>query len=156
MLVAGLSFHLAGSDEVAAALQALAVLTDGAKNKDNKLSAFRAGATAATLTAMDKHWSERAVVLPACKVLWYISAPSPEKAAIRTEIGECGGVAALNATLAAFDADESIVNAVLGALKNIMAENPANKAAVIAANGIERVTELLPRFPDNACSRQKR
>jgi len=151
MLVAGLSFHLARADTAAAALVALEGLLDIAPTREeNAGPASRAGAVPATLAAMDAHGSEHAVVLPACRVLWNIAGPSPEKAAIRADVGEHGGIAALNAALDAFGDDPTIVEAVLGALGNVMVNNPANKAAVIAASGIERVAELMPRFPDHA------
>ena len=150
MLAAGLSFHLARVDAVEAALQALQALLDGPANRGDRPYAFRAGAVTATLAAMDKHGSEREVMLQACKVLWRITSRSPEEAAICTDVGERGGIAALNAALDAFDSDPAIVRAVLRALANVMADNPANMAAVITASGIERFAELLQRFPDDA------
>jgi len=68
MLVAGLYYHLERKDVVAAALASLwPPLALG--NDDHRLPAFRANAVPATKAAMDKHWSEREVMLPACKVL---------------------------------------------------------------------------------------
>ena len=148
LLVAGLSFHLAQADMVAAALEALGALVEVPASEVAR--AFRAGAVPATLAAMDTHGSEHAVVLQACTLLWGITAPSPEQEDIRRDFGERGGIAALNAALDAFGDDPAIVAAMFGALENVMADNPANTAAVIAASGIDRVAELLPRFPDNA------
>ena len=70
----------------------------------------------------------------------------PEDADICTAVGEQDGIAALSTALDAFETDPEIVSAVLAALVNLI---PDNKAAVIAASNIERICELLQRFPDN-------